>query len=413
MDNSEVIFDLINFNIEGVDVYHHNGSLWLIFTDDKKWVIELTKDGTLWYNYYFFTNCFKYLSLDVVNNQHYITKWVENVIQNGVINTKTFKRMHARLVENVIQNGVINTHYHWDLESTIVENVIQNGVINTGMPMGALVASVENVIQNGVINTSFPLSHSHSHVENVIQNGVINTIAHGLISANTVENVIQNGVTNTMSARLVAAKMVENVIQNGVTNTKCGSINDEQRAENVIQNGIRNTIRQDITQLSEVEDVIQNGVKEVTAGKTERLTMINETIQNGVKEIKTNDSYRNYFKQNNKTEKVIENGVKIIKPAFKYVCNPINFEIIKQEETRYCTVKDVVDFGVKKTLPDNLFDTSVVEYNIENGINEVIPLPAQDGNRDWGVYYQRQGDVLKPHVKYVDDAINLGIKKTI
>ena len=35
MDNSEVIFDLINFNIEGVDVYHHNGSLWLIFTDDK------------------------------------------------------------------------------------------------------------------------------------------------------------------------------------------------------------------------------------------------------------------------------------------------------------------------------------------------------------------------------------------
>jgi hypothetical protein len=159
--------------------------------------------------------------------------------------------------------------------------------------------------------------------------------------------------------------------------------------------------------------VIQNGVKEVTAGKTERLTMVNETIQNGVKEIKTNDSYRNYFKQNNKTEKVIENGVKIIKPAFKYECNPIDFKFIKQEETRYCTVKDVVDFGVKKTLPDNLFDTSVVEYNIENGVSEVIPLPAQDGNRDWGVYYQRQGDVLKPHVKYVDDAINLGIKKTI
>jgi hypothetical protein len=105
--------------------------------------------------------------------------------------------------------------------------------------------------------------------------------------------------------------------------------------------------------------------------------------------------------------------VKIIKPAFKYECNPIDFKFIKQEETRYYAVKDVVDFGVKKTLPDNLFDTSVVEYNIENGVSEVIPLPAQDGNRDWGVYYQRQGDVLKPHVKYVDDAINLGIKKTI
>ena len=369
MDNSEVIFDLINFNIEGVDVYHHNGSLWLIFTDDKKWVIELTKDGTLWYNYYFFTNCFKYLSLDVVNNQHYITKWVENVIQNGVTNTEIATQLHFSFVENVIQNGVTNTKLLWYQSQKSVENVIQNGVTNTVKQSMELPLIVENVIQNGVINT---ISHFDAFYASV-----------------------------------------ENVIKNGVINTKCGSINDEQRAENVIQNGIRNTIRQDITELSEVEDVIQNGVKEVTAGKTERLTMVNETIQNGVNEIKTNDSYRNYFKQNNKTEKVIENGVKIIKPAFKYECNPIDFKFIKQEETRYYAVKDVVDFGVKKTLPDNLFDTSVVEYNIENGVSEVIPLPAQAGNRDWGVYYQRQGDVLKPHVKYVDDAINLGIKKTI
>ena len=150
MDNSEVIFDLIDFNIEGIDVYHHNGSLWLIFTEDKKWVFELTKDGTLWYNHYFFTNCFKYLSLDVIHNQHYITKWVENVIQNGVINTHGRRFTRFPRVENVIQNGVINT-----------------------LPT------------SGILPTS---------VENVIQNGVINTIEHGLMSANTVEHVLQNGV---------------------------------------------------------------------------------------------------------------------------------------------------------------------------------------------------------------------------
>ena len=150
MDNSEVIFDLIDFNIEGIDVYHHNGSLWLIFTEDKKWVFELTKDGTLWYNHYFFTNCFKYLSLDVIHNQHYITKWVENVIQNGVINTHGRRFTRFPRVENVIQNGVINT-----------------------LPT------------SGILPTS---------VENVIQNGVINTITHGLMSANTVEHVLQNGV---------------------------------------------------------------------------------------------------------------------------------------------------------------------------------------------------------------------------
>ena len=150
MDNSEVIFDLIDFNIEGIDVYHHNGSLWLIFTEDKKWVFELTKDGTLWYNHYFFTNCFKYLSLYVIHNQHYITKWVENVIQNGVINTHGRRFTRFPRVENVIQNGVINT-----------------------LPT------------SGILPTS---------VENVIQNGVINTITHGLMSANTVEHVLQNGV---------------------------------------------------------------------------------------------------------------------------------------------------------------------------------------------------------------------------
>ena len=172
MDNSEVIFDLIDFNIEGIDVYHHNGSLWLIFTEDKKWVIELTKDGTLWYNHYFFTNCFKYLSLYVIHNQHYITKWVENVIQNGVINTYWDFERDKGYVENVIQNGVINTHGRRFTRFPRVENVIQNGVINTFPTTGVLSPQVENVIQNGVINT----------------------ITHGLMSANTVENVIQNGV---------------------------------------------------------------------------------------------------------------------------------------------------------------------------------------------------------------------------
>ena len=56
MDSTyEMVKELIDFNCKGVDTYNHNGSTWLIFTDNKKWVIELTKEKTLWYNYYFFT----------------------------------------------------------------------------------------------------------------------------------------------------------------------------------------------------------------------------------------------------------------------------------------------------------------------------------------------------------------------
>ncbi len=43
-----IIDKMIGNETKGVDIYHNNGSVWLIFTDEKKWVIELTKEGTLW-----------------------------------------------------------------------------------------------------------------------------------------------------------------------------------------------------------------------------------------------------------------------------------------------------------------------------------------------------------------------------
>jgi hypothetical protein len=50
---------------------------------------------------------------------------------------------------------------------------------------------------------------------------------------------------------------------------------------------------------------------------------------------------------------------------------------------------------------------------IKNGIKEVQPLPAQDGNRDWGNYYHRQKDRTKPHTQYVDDVIENSIKEKL
>jgi hypothetical protein len=74
----KLIKRFITQSTKGSDVFIHNGSKWIIFVEDKKWVIELTKEGTLWYNYYFFQNIFELVDLDVVENQHYITKWVED-----------------------------------------------------------------------------------------------------------------------------------------------------------------------------------------------------------------------------------------------------------------------------------------------------------------------------------------------
>jgi hypothetical protein len=105
-DNTKkILFKLIDKKVKGADLYEYEGSLWLIFTDDANWVIELTKVRTLWYNYNFFNSIFKYLSLDVVENQHYITEWVEDTIQNGVRYTDYHSHVYLKRVENTIKNG--------------------------------------------------------------------------------------------------------------------------------------------------------------------------------------------------------------------------------------------------------------------------------------------------------------------
>jgi hypothetical protein len=105
-DNTKkILFKLIDKKVKGADLYEYEGSLWLIFTDDANWVIELTKVGTLWYNYYFFNSIFKYLSLDVVENQHYITEWVEDTIESGVRYTDYHSHVYLKRVEDTIKNG--------------------------------------------------------------------------------------------------------------------------------------------------------------------------------------------------------------------------------------------------------------------------------------------------------------------
>lgn len=137
----KIINRLINDEVAGVDIYTNAGSTWLIFTETKEWVIELTKKGTLWYNYNFFKNLFAYLGFDVVENQYYITKWVENTLQNVVKHT-IFLNIYANpSVEDTLQNGVKHTQ-KLSMDWTIaVENTIKNGVKHT--EPGGYLGSIE------------------------------------------------------------------------------------------------------------------------------------------------------------------------------------------------------------------------------------------------------------------------------
>ena len=167
---------MIDKKVKGVDTYINNGSRWLIFTDEKKWIFELTKEGTLWYNYYFFERIFKLISLNVVENQHHITKWVENFIQNGVIYTQSDQSTNQDQVGDTIQNGVIYTWGDVDLRRPTVEDTIQNGIKHT--EYGDWLDGDErfdDIIENGVKETKQEEHHRLREVVRTVKDGVKET----------------------------------------------------------------------------------------------------------------------------------------------------------------------------------------------------------------------------------------------
>ena len=154
----KVINRLINDHVNGADTYRTKDSTWIIFTESKKWVIELTHEGTLWYNFHFFKGIFSYLSLNVIEEQHYITKWVEDTIQNGVKSTKQGAALYPMAVEDVIQYGFKRT--------------IQNKIKSTIRMKDDFLGDVEQVIQNGIKETHDDVYHHKGRVDGVIKIGL-------------------------------------------------------------------------------------------------------------------------------------------------------------------------------------------------------------------------------------------------
>jgi len=169
----KIINKLINDFTEGVDTYTHNGSTWLIFTESKQWVIELTDSKTLWYNYKFFQGVFSYTSMDVVDNQSYITKWVEDNVINKVSDIR-FRdaRDRKQQFEDTLENGVKNTDYWGDKRILSVEDTLGNGVIKTKGFKMRTDWSIEDTIENGIKETRPEINITEGEVDDIIQDGV-------------------------------------------------------------------------------------------------------------------------------------------------------------------------------------------------------------------------------------------------
>jgi hypothetical protein len=164
----KIINTLINESVKKADIYYYEDSLWLIFTDRKEWVVELVESDMLWYNYHFFAKLFRYVSLDVVENQHYITKWVEDTIMNGVKKTINANFINTKLAKDTIQRG-IKTEFEAINIIEYVEDVIENGVKHTDFDDHLPIVHITNAIENGVKHTDVLYSVPTSLIEDVIK----------------------------------------------------------------------------------------------------------------------------------------------------------------------------------------------------------------------------------------------------
>ena len=326
----KIIHKLINNFTEGVDTYTHNGSTWLIFSESKQWVIELTESKTLWYNYNFFNNVFSYTSMDVVENQHYITKWVEDNIINGVKRTMSETIPDSFLIEDTVINGVKETN--GTLRRTLlgVDDIIQNGVKETN-PVDVMKFfdnKMNDAIENGVKETQFNDNENKSWVEGVIKGGVKVTLNTEYMPTSMVEDIIQSGVKHTEYGDwLDGDERLDDIVENGVKETNYDTDNYTDDVNEVIREGVKETktpgngdLKSTVEWMKEnnsnsytkmIDDVIDNGVKETKSIGNESPNYPSSVINHIIKEgEKVNGTYAGGQRQSEKCKSVVEYGTK-------------------------------------------------------------------------------------------------------
>ena len=96
-------------DLEGFLVYYNPQfkSWWWINPDTKKWRFEFKDSGTLYWFYGWGDNFISKYSLEESEFEEVISRYVEDTLQNGVVNTHRPATLGRFWVEHTLQNGVI------------------------------------------------------------------------------------------------------------------------------------------------------------------------------------------------------------------------------------------------------------------------------------------------------------------
>ena len=252
-----IVNELINNSLKGVDTYRWRDATWLIFSEEHRWVIELTDGGTLWFNYKFFDNVLRYVSLDPNEGSKYITGWAESyflrsnngwkvfdsdaihrenkavtIVNRGVKKTEGRGKNHGDEFEwhtrAVVDNGVkevrgLNSDGEWN-----IRNVMNNG-IKEAKP---------NIVFHGINNECMsyvPCSGNVTDIWMIVEEGIKNVMPSKATSKRGIhyDDLMCSGNTTDVSL------IVEQGIKNTYPDMIPGDYNwqDEFDGEKVILNG--------------------------------------------------------------------------------------------------------------------------------------------------------------------------------
>ena len=338
----------------------------------------------------------KLLSLEVVENQHYITEWVEDNIISKVKKTRRNGDSMNTEAEDAIQNGVKHTSNRRLVVSKDIEDTIQNGVKRTLQKNINRIGQVEDAIKNGVKKTySDKIPHEYDwskqfteEIDDIIQNGVKHTrkslqIDYSCVIEDVIkEGVIEHGIKETKSEFATREWKAGEVINGGVKKTTPGGYlgsverkgkmvhqfehsKQDDNVEDVIKSGIKATttnlpLSQDDGQIAEIEDVIKNGIK-----KTEAAAL---------------------FDEESKMDTVISEGIKETIPVVPGdILDTIDFMSYNNTTNVQHLISDVIEKGIKETHDDVMPHTGRVEGVIKNGVKKTVdalssrlPNPVKD-----------------------------------
>ena len=106
-----LLYSEFDKSIEGADIYEHLGCKWVIFTNERKWIVEFTKERILWFNYRHFNDIVVLFGMDCYEGSDYIKEWFETrfILIEDIKKIFPNNNNHPKGVIDTIQNGVKET----------------------------------------------------------------------------------------------------------------------------------------------------------------------------------------------------------------------------------------------------------------------------------------------------------------